>query len=246
MRFHSQNLKKEDRENVWFNSRCWIYPFSGDNSYRTSIGIQLVLPSESLRFTFDINDGDSAFGLSICVFLFGLYINIENPLLNRFARWLTINKQNKYGCQREFGFYTYGDAIVTHFWHDSMDSSNNRHIFGFLNTYTHVLDILLGKNVYTSEVLKEKKVEIPMPEKTYLGKGTLELCTWKRPRWFAKSIRRVTIEVEGGVPHPGKGTTSYNCDDNALHSLTTCEDSIEKGVGVFVGSVLDYRNRYPL
>lgn len=245
MRFHSQNLQKEDRTNHWFDRRCWIYPFGVENGYRTSIGIQLVLPSTSgLRLQFGINDGDHAFSFSICVILFGLYVNIENPLLNKFAQWITKDKQNKYGTEREFGFYTYGDAISIQFWHDPWDSSHDK--YKFQHIYIHLLDIFLGRNVYASEVLETRKVQVPMPEKIYEGVGTLTYDTWKRPRWFKHGLKRVQIEVAEGVPHPGKGTTAYNCGDDATFSVSCVGKTIEEGIGNFVGSVLNDRKRYPL
>lgn len=106
------------------------------------------------------------------------------------------------------------------------------------------VDFLLGKHKYTSTVLEQREVTIPMPEKAYAATAKLTACEWKRPRWFAKRLRRVEIECPEGVPFEGKGTASWNCGPDATFGLTTPADSIPEGVGKMVGSVLRDRVRY--
>lgn len=106
-------------------------------------------------------------------------------------------------------------------------------------------DFFLGKKVCTKKILEERDVLIPMPEKSYPAKAKLIEYTWKRKRWFSNSINRVDIEVEGGIPHEGKGTASYNCGTDAIFGMTTGEcSSIPRGVGQLVGSALDQRVQY--
>ena len=62
-------------------------------------------------------------------------------------------------------------------------------------------------------------VTVPMPEGDY--EATVEL---HRVRWTRRFVRgpwgyNVRIEVEDGIPVPGKGTTAYNCGDDAVYSL---------------------------
>ena len=56
----------------------------------------------------------------------------------------------------------------------------------------------------------------------------------------------VSCDDKNGVPHPGKGTTGYNCDESALHSQTGAANSRKEAVEKFVESVYWYRKNYPL
>ncbi len=71
--------------------------------------------------------------------------------------------------------------------------------------------------------------------------------SWKR---FLKPLRmtRTTVEVADGnfIPHPGKGTTDYNCDESSMGSLSTAESDPEKAFDYFVEQVYWYRKNYPL
>jgi hypothetical protein len=84
------------------------------------------------------------------------------------------------------------------------------------------------------------------PHEEYEASVKLFESTWKRPRWFAHKISRAEVKVEGGVRHPGKGTTSYNCDDDFTYSLTTPATTVREALNKFRDSVLDMRERYPL
>ena len=48
------------------------------------------------------------------------------------------------------------------------------------------------------------------------------------------------------IPNPGKGTCSYNCGEDALHSLTCNVNTIEDGIGEVMKSVNKCRMAYPL
>lgn len=84
-----------------------------------------------------------------------------------------------------------------------------------------------------------------MPEHPYPATVRLFESTWKRPRWpFARRMVRAEIEVEGGIPHPGKGENSWDCDDDATYSLTCQARTAEDAVAKLVGSVLRDRRNY--
>lgn len=110
------------------------------------------------------------------------------------------------------------------------------------------IDLLFGKPKYHSEVLKESVVDIPMPEKSYKAKIKLCLDSWRRKGFSFLNVElyRAHIDMIEPIPKPGKGTTSYNCGEDALHGLTCQVDSIEAGIAEVVKSVLIDRRRYPL
>lgn len=60
-----------------------------------------------------------------------------------------------------------------------------------------------------------------MPEGGYDVTVRTYTQVFKRPRLpFKWTYHRATVECETGVPVPGKGTTEYNCDDDAIYSFT--------------------------
>lgn len=90
-------------------------------------------------------------------------------------------------------------------------------------------------------------VEIPMPEGVYRGTATVETRTWTRPRWpFGAwhTGRSITVDCPGGVPHPGKGENSWDCDEDATFASSTRARTVGEAVGQFVGHVLERRQRY--
>jgi hypothetical protein len=129
------------------------------------------------------------------------------------------------------------------FWHPTMEWSSRTP--KWRNGHFDPADFLLGRHKYSSEELSTENVEVPMPEKTYAGTVTLTRDTWKRPRWpFSRSIYRANIEVEGGVPHPGKGENSWDCGEDATYGMTCPARTAEQAVGKLVESVLSSRRRY--
>jgi hypothetical protein len=107
----------------------------------------------------------------------------------------------------------------------------------------HPLDTLLGRTNCEKKVLEERQVLVPMPERAYPATAKLMEYAWKRPRWFAtKRMKRVEIEIPGGIPHAGKGENSWDCGDDATFGITTGEcRSIPEGVGILVGDCLRTR-----
>ena len=106
----------------------------------------------------------------------------------------------------------------------------------------------MGQSKYTTNVISDnEEVDIPMPEKVYKGKLKVYEGIWKRPRWpFEQRILRGDLECEEGIPHPGKGTCSYNCGDDATYGICAPINIKDDIIGEFVSGVLDKRRRYPL
>lgn len=109
----------------------------------------------------------------------------------------------------------------------------------------HFDDFFLGRSNCTRELMEHRAVAIPMPEKAYWGSVRLVRYTWKRPRWFAKSMIRAEIDVPEGIPHEGKGENSWDCGVDATYGMTTGPvRSIAEAVGMLVGSCLRDRVKY--
>lgn len=115
------------------------------------------------------------------------------------------------------------------------------------NIHIDFLDLLFGKAKYSKTILETGTTNIVMPEKTYKANVKIFNSHWTRPRWLKKTIRRAEVEVKEGIPHPGKGTCSYNCGDDATFSTTQpYKGTIEKAGDLLKESVMYCRNNYPL
>lgn len=114
-----------------------------------------------------------------------------------------------------------------------------------------VLDALLGPQETKRETVGEPEVvTIPMPEGNYLGRSTIERCTWKRPRWFAERRMSASVTMDPRederfrpIPTPGKGENSYDLDEDALYSMSTKARTHGEAVAKVVESVLTTRER---
>ena len=151
-------------------------------------------------------------------------------------------KYRSYGNDREIEISLHSGSLWWRFWTEPMSWSSSipkwRH--GNLN----FVDMLLGRDKCEHYPIEEHDVLIPMPEGAYPATAKLEQWTWRRPRWFARSLKRVTIDIPKGVPVPGKGENSWDCGDDAIFGTTVQASSIAEGVGMLVGSALRTRIRY--
>jgi hypothetical protein len=107
-------------------------------------------------------------------------------------------------------------------------------------------EMLFGDIKMTEEIIYTKNIEVPMPEKAYPAKLTMFRRVWRRPRasWVSHEGTFANVEVEGGVPIPGKGTTSYNCGPDAIYEHGTPARNDEEAIASFVQSALQRRARY--
>lgn len=121
-------------------------------------------------------------------------------------------------------------------------------------------DALAGKPEY-STVIVEGPVEvgIPMPEGTYRALVTMEDATWRRKRWWSKTVRRAQVDIlsrpaEGGgiedapdgrgyIPEPGKGENSWDCGPDGTFSVCMPAVSVPAAIGQTVSSCLATRVR---
>lgn len=134
-------------------------------------------------------------------------------------------------------------------WENKMSWSSKDPKWWSFNFQLDPRIILFGDTTYDSEVLKEEEVEVPMPEKTYKMKVKLCEDKWsyeKLPSWFGQKVLKAHCDLIEPIPHPGKGTTDYNCGYDALHYIIMPATSIDDAIGKVVTNVLDKRRRYPL
>ena len=109
----------------------------------------------------------------------------------------------------------------------------------------HPIDFFLGRSKYKERKLESEPITVHMPEGTYKGTATRFVSEWKRPRWlFTRRMVRTKVEMEDPIPFPGKGESSWDCGEDALHSQTSPADTIPKAIASVIKSVLTSRRKY--
>ncbi len=236
MYFHYQNLKKEEKSTRYIvNGRCWI-------GHHPQLRFEWFVPGRNLSLQLHLCDhGDDALGGHIGLWFFTLYWGLEWRILRKILEPITRRRDQKYSNGRNIGFSLDSEAISVMLWYDPMEHRGRdpwwwHQYFSFSR--------LGGRAVHSEELIEAREVTIPMPEGSYPATARLVLASWKKPFWFTKSVRRVSIEVSVGIPFPGKGENSWDCGPDATSSMTCSAHSIAEGVGKLVGHVLDNRVRY--
>jgi hypothetical protein len=202
-----QNLKKEDNEKRWFNFRGWFK----DKNYNTKVSYQICSgPACQLSVEMDYEDYGPSFSFIFGLLFFSLYLTVPRP---KFWKW---------GIGRQFGFYWMHKECRI-FWNEkSMESG-----YGWYY-YFKPLDILFGKAVqYTGSEQYENYQPIHFK---FRGKD-YQLDKVYIQKWFTFRTRvpfglwhrggtTLNIKIDRPSMHSGKGTTSYNCDDDGIYGLS--------------------------
>lgn len=180
-----------------------------------------------------------------------LYFGLERLLSERLQRFLGLynpdaNVGGKY-ISRRIGWSIHDWTFWARLWdNDNRWSCDDPWWWSFTFSL-NPLDIF-GRRRYSSEVIQEQEVEVPMPEGSYMA--TVKICadSWTRPGfpWWplTKMILRAHVDDMEPIPHPGKGTMSYNCGPDALHGICCPARNPEEAIGKIVSSVLRDRMRY--
>lgn len=210
------SLDRKDRSFRW-----WSYIRNRD-----FVQFSIYLLTGSFRARVAIEHGKWQY--SLCIGLISLYLALPG-------------KYRSYGEDREVEISFHNGALWWSFWTDPMSWSSKTPRWRHGNF--DFADFFLGRSKCEHRTIEARDVLVPMPEKAYPAKAELQEWTWKRPRWFAKTIKRVQIDIPGGVPIPGKGENSWDCGDDAIFGTTTAARSIAEGVGQLVGSALRDRVR---
>jgi len=245
MHFHWQNLREDARGNprgFSWHGRAWL----GDLRERVRLRVEWVFGSSTCgaKLAF-LNQGDTVSGHAALPPV-ALYWGVELPFRGAVHRFLDslvnpTDMSDKYGA-REFSLQVHDWAIWWSVWTDPNGWSSKRP--RWRNGAFHVLDALLGKAKHSSVELKRVSVVVPMPEGVYGGECALTEDTWQRPRWFAKRLRRATVEMREPIPFPGKGENDWDCGEDALYGLTAPASTVAEAVAATAASALRSRERY--
>lgn len=86
-----------------------------------------------------------------------------------------------------------------------------------------VVDILFGEQKYSGELeaTEPAQIQIWMPEGPYAATFRTYRCQWSRRWWKSPMYWRTEIQIPDGLPFPGKGENSWDCDDDATYGSTS-------------------------
>ena len=196
-----------------------------------------------LEMTLNAVDGDNGIRWMIGLWkLFCLFFTIE-----RVPKWLRpyriTERWGKLSVERCVGVRVFGGAVWIDLWNNPNEGSSTDP--WWWQTVIHPLDILLGRERSSKRILNDGSCAVPMPERDYAAKATLYEITRKRPRWpWVKAYQRVEIETDEPIPLPGKGTTEYNCGDDASYSVSMpCRGSVGEAAKEYAADLVRERVR---
>jgi hypothetical protein len=261
MYFHYQNLKKYDRKDKnLVHGRLW---WKKDSHPSDGLHAEWVIGSKTFNLGFNISKNyvsEYTMHFDFCIPPISLYWDFiwtwlenrewwqkivredNNKIIRTLPNDIVITKQAE---ERRFGIIIFDWTIWWDIYNKPHESSSKdpKWMHGGFN----ILDFLFGSIKIDSQIISERNIKIPMPEKTYDAVVKMEEITHKRSRWpFIKRFTRADINCEEGIKHPGKGTCDYNCGEDATYGLSCMADNPEEAIGKFVASVLHMRRVYPL
>jgi hypothetical protein len=155
--------------------------------------------------------------------------------------------EGSYPEKRNTGVRIHNWALWWNVWHndDEWHSTDPWYRRGSLQ----FPDLLFGRREYRNEKLGPPiRTHVQMAEGAYPVTVQQQRETWWRTRWpwWPCRIDKVLFAVncDVGIPFPGKGTTAYNCGDDALHGTAFAVSTVEDACAKFRAAVLEYRRRY--
>lgn len=225
--------------------RWWL----SDLQERREISGQFALFYKGCGIGLQVGNDEHAIGVNVCVpYVLGTFVNVHSPLLYKYASaaaklWPTCPREGKY-ITRDLSLNVHNWALWWSVWSPNGEWSSQ------CPKWRHGSWHPLGRYQRQSEeLLQTERVEVPMPERTYRGVGTLSKTTWgwtRLPRIFDQEIFTTEIKMDEGeqVPHPGKGENSWDCGEDATFSSSGPHRNIEEAIGSLVGSVMRSRRRH--
>jgi len=214
------------RDDAWIGIRWWMHITL---SFCFNVEFYWLGHNRWLAFDIGTTDDDPGFRVSIGIWRFTLHLSVESWKLFRWVRRCNL------------GFRTHSGSIWVDLFDDDHGSDSLKgKSLGYRLKYfwkhgVHfclpIVDWLLGKEVYTKGEGEEHIAILPMPEGNYPVTITLSTDTWVRPRWpGVKRVKRARIVPSVSIPVPGKGESSWDCDEDAWSNMTCAAASIPEAL----------------
>lgn len=232
--WHSQNLTEDKfgrTKALWRHGRSWL------STPWATLGLCWQIPTPHWIVAFEFGGGDGhLFGASFACGLFALWFHWEP------AKWREVK-------DRSYQLSWHGGGIWgqwgTNQWGDMEDWSSPP---WWRRWHFDPMDFLFGRQKYTARDLDTVVTTVPAPEGAYPASIRFFESTWTRPRWpwwpLTRRRDRADIELQKPVPIPGKGENSWDCGEDAIHSLTCPASTVGEAVAAVVESYTRTRERH--
>ncbi len=233
--WHSQCLDKHGR--MWRSGRAWLHwP-------RSSAGVEWSLLRSSCGFSIDCSDtGDDNLTLHLALpFLFSIWLHIARlPIVRRLpgVKW-----DGKWGSgDREIRIAFHDGALWWKLWRYSNESKSH----DWRDSNFDFANFLFGRIEYSESERKIHHALFPVQGVVYAATVGLYTATWKHKRlpWAKAIVCRADIEIEKGIPVPGKGENGFDCEDDAIYSMTTSADTVMEALRALRKLVIRQRLQY--
>ena len=198
-------------------------------------------------FRFGLNVGED-WTLAICPGLFSIYLSLDIPIL----RWFERKFLDYEG--RDLSISIHHWTLWLNFWTSDMSSSYGRKWWDLVTLLKkpshrhwtfHRDSFFLGDYSYKEKALWTAHDSIKMPEGSYMVRMRFFRSTWKRKRFpYTKTVDRCELTPQYPIGVPGKGTTSYNCDEDATYSMTTPAKNQVDAISSLRESIMRSRKKY--
>lgn len=238
MHFASQNLNDRTggkKGPMWRAGRAWLYLRQDDAGQNSKFGVEWVLGRVrfGLRLTVDAQYGDDDFVISLSLPLVSLYLSAENVLP---AALIARKPEDPHAI----GFSIHDGGLWWDCWQNDVEwrSGTPKWRHGHFDP----MDFMFGRMDHHRHSILTASGLISMPEKDYPCTVELFESVWHRrrfPYWpLTRRMRRAEVDVDGGVPFPGKGENSWDCGEDATYSMTTQATTVSEAIGKFSLSVI--------
>lgn len=265
MRVHYINENKHNLKRRYLYHGRWFWHFDNANP-NAEIYAELVLGGKNFHLATTISKAyvsEHTMSFVFAIPLFALYWGFTCPWLEKKNFWGKLvgedrNKITKYtgvdgsevsyhkhAEERDFGISIYDWMIFINLGNDTRGLNNNNSKWKEFSF--DIKDFFLGRTKISEKIIEEKDVKIPMPEKEYDANVQIVKVIHKRkflPIPF--SFIRARVEIPGGIPHPGKGTCSWNCGEDRTYSYSLTAYSVTEAVCKVVSDITRIRMTYPL
>ena len=264
--FHYQCLDDKWGK-LWRAGRCWLnnsreYEDKEGKCYyqRPTWGLEYEWAGFTnhctLALKFGIGDVNEDIGISIAIpYLFAFWLNIESKWAKALCFKLCPTKEFvspdgiPFTCvysDRVLELRFFDWALWWNIWvsQDEWLSSTP----WYRQENFRPLDLLFGGKEYAQELRTSGSVSIPMPEGCYQADYEVYLCKWFRKRWgvwpFYSDLYRAEVKLPVGIPVPGKGENSWDCDDDTVNQVSFPAKERWQIIAKIVETVMYDRLRY--
>jgi hypothetical protein len=240
MRLHTCNENKFNNRvvgSILMDGRGWLYfnkscssQFSAEWSF-----FHRAKSSPTLKLEFGSGDGDNGLTFHASIpWFFSVFISMSDIFGRLFHGK---NEPRETGIAFHNGSFWFYPFSKVNSWSSRDGWWNKSHSFS-------PLEFICGRRNYTEEHDQGwQDIVITMPEGKYKGKLRLFIGTWKN-RFRTMRIPRAEIEMEEGIPFPGKGENSWDCGEDATYGITCPAESEEQAICSLIQSVMRSRRQY--